>query len=275
MQMPSFPRVKTVTAILCALALSMVACGPPDEASRAVAGPVVGPFVVSNFFVPSGLMGEGSIPDQLTVDINTNCRPRPAGAQGDCYRFTWHVNNTFKWAGAYWVYPANSWGTVPGRELVGRIDYGPDPKGGAELTGYQHVRFSAAIEDASDPTNPHKPLMKPVGLSFFAGGIDGGMAMPIKRPYSDHWCSFFPPDPGMPQSPPSCDVTNDFPIAQEDVGFDWSTHLLVMDGSDPNKLNGIKYALHGPIIGGFGWSMNNDANMVSTVVLYIDGIVWE
>ena len=44
MQMPSFSLVKTVAPILCALA--MVACGPPDEANRAVTGPVHGPFIV-------------------------------------------------------------------------------------------------------------------------------------------------------------------------------------------------------------------------------------
>jgi hypothetical protein len=263
MPMPSL--VKTLAPVLCSLA--MVACGPPDEANRAVSGPVHGPFIVSKFFVPSGLMGEGSIPDQMIVDINTNCRPRPAGAQGDCYRFTWHYNNTFKWTGAYWVYPANSWGTVPGRELIGPIDYGPDPKGKVgELTGYHHIRFSAAVEDGSDPANPHKPLVMPVGLSFFAGGIDGSAAMPTPRPYSDHWCTYFPSDP----TKATCDTAQDFPKAQEDVTFDWSAHQLIMDSPDSEK-----FALHGPIIGGFGWSINNDANMASTVVLYIDDIVWE
>src|SRR5690348_8966984 len=99
--MLSISPVKLATAIL--LSSVVVACGPPDEADRAKAGPIKGPFVVSNFFTPSGFMGDGAIPGRLTVGINKNCKlPRPPGAQGDCYHYLYKVGDV-RWAGSYWV----------------------------------------------------------------------------------------------------------------------------------------------------------------------------
>jgi hypothetical protein len=137
-----------------ALAVSVTACGPTSELERVPnPGPLQGPFYVSSEFAPSGHMGDGQNPGHVTAEISENCKERPANAGGDCYRFFYTPGQEL-WAGVFWVYPANNWGTRPGRTLVGP---------------YTRVRFYAAAEprpDSSDPTGAS-------GLSaqFIAGGI--------------------------------------------------------------------------------------------------------
>ena len=261
MQMSSFSTLKALAPVLCSLAV--VACGPPDEASRAKAGPIVGPFVVSQYYTPSGLMGDGAIPGLVSEGINENCRPRPKAQaecptcttlnwQGDCYHFLYHVGNVH-WAGAYWVFPSNSWGSVPGRDVVPPVDLGPDGTGG-ELRVYHHVRFSVAID-----TMPVAPKFQ-----YFAGGIEGDQAKP-KQPYGDKATQIFPPNP-------------DDPTAQRyfpDQNF-------VAQG-DPVQLTGPWQELTIPldtwsvsnVIGAFGWAMNDTENPNQTLSIYLDDIVWE
>jgi len=238
------------------LSLCLVACGPPDEASRAKAGPIVGPFVVSNFFTPSGFMGDGAIPGRLTAGINENCKqPRPAGAQGDCYHFLYKVGDV-KWAGAYWVYPTNSWGSVPGRSVVGPLDLGPKPDGSGQMHGYHQLRFWAAM----DPIPSATPT--PTTLQYYAGGIDGRTATPPQK-YYDHGCQIFE------GSPPFCDDGNGgfFPFAATRSGMltgEWQQFTLPLN----------QWALES-VIGGFGWSTNDNQNPGQTQSIYLDDIVWE
>ena len=248
-------------AALC-LSIVMVACGPPDEASRAASGPIKGPFVVSNFFTPSGFMGDGAIPGRLTVGINENCKqPRPAGAQGDCYHFLYKPGDV-KWAGAYWVYPSNSWGSVPGRAIVPPVDLGPRPDGSGEMLGYHHVRFYAALDIAALPM--------PVFMQYFAGGIDGRKATPPQK-YFDSGCELFPMMmpfcvdgvPGADGKPPPA-----FPFTPTGTGTltaEWVQY----------KLDLSMWAIDDHLIGAFGWATNADANPGQTQSIYIDDIVWE
>ena len=60
--------------------------------------------------------------DALTegvVDVAKTCSdPRPAGAVGNCYEFTYTPladPGAQKWAGVYWQYPQNNWATSPAR----------------------------------------------------------------------------------------------------------------------------------------------------------------
>ncbi len=252
MQKPSSSLSNIAAALLCSLAA--VACGPPDEASRVTTGAINGPFVVSNYFTPSGLMGDGAIPGLLSEGINENCRtPRPPNAQGDCYHFLYHIGNV-RWAGAYWVYPSNSWGAVPGRDLNPPLDLGPDGKGG-ELRGYNHVRFSVAID----------PLPVPPKFQYFVGGIEGSVSVPA-QPYGDTGTLIFPADPADPTS-----TAQLFP----DQNF-------VQQG-DPAPLTGPWQELTIPlnswgitnVIGAFGWSINDTDNPGQTLSIYLDDIVWE
>ena len=250
MQMPSFTLVKSVSPILCALAI--VACGPPDEASRARSGPIVGAFLVSDYYTPSGLMGDGQTPGLLTEEINQNCKARPPGAQGDCYHFVHHIGD-LRWSGAYWVYPANSWGTVPGRDLIGPVDRGMDSTG-KPLRGYNRVRFWAAID----------PLPVPPKFNAFVGGIDGSTAVP-PRPYTDQGYQIFAADPTTtPPTPQQAFFVNFRQAATAEIGPEWKQYEIPLEGWAVDN-----------VIGGFGWSINDNDNLGQTISLYFDGIVWE
>lgn len=75
------------------------------------------PFTVSDYFVPSGYMGDASLtkvtPKPMQLDYGA-CLPRPAGAEGDCYRFRYTPapvgDGGVGWGGVYWQSPANNWG---------------------------------------------------------------------------------------------------------------------------------------------------------------------
>src|SRR5688572_12579420 len=132
-------------------ALSATGCGPSDEFDRlASTGPVQGSFYVSSYFSPSGHMGDGAMAGHVFVDINEHCKARPESANGDCYRFTYDPGAEL-WAGVYWAYPANNWGTRPGRSVIGP---------------YTRVRFYAAVDPSSII-----PGDSGVGVDFLAGGI--------------------------------------------------------------------------------------------------------
>jgi hypothetical protein len=265
MQMPTFSSTKTLAAFVCSLAI--VACGPPDQLS-VKAGPIKGPFVVSDFFTPSGLMGDGQKPGRVSEGINENCKmPRPAGAQGDCYHFLWHAEQDqpvpldAHWMGAYWVYPANSWGSVPGRSLSPPLDLGSDLMGG-ELYGYKRVRFYAAID----------PVAKSPNLNTFAGGILGNTAKP-PQPYSDHGCQIYAADPTDPTSVRKIFCTNaDGTPKVFSAGDDGTIHLT----SDWQQFSFTidNWGLQS-VIGAFGFSINDSDNPGQLLSIYVDDIVWD
>jgi hypothetical protein len=119
-------------------------------------GPLTSTFAVSDYFAPSGFMGDGANPGYLTVDFNeSHCKKRPDGARGHCYTFTYYMdpNNVNPWAGAFWVYPTNSWGARPGYAI--------------DSTKFQQVRFYAAVDM---PT----PITKGGNASYF-NGLAGGI----------------------------------------------------------------------------------------------------
>jgi hypothetical protein len=72
------------------------------------------PFAVSAFYAPSGYMGDAT---GIVGDVAENCAPRPEGARGDCYRFT-YTPGPQAWAGVYWQHPANNWGAAEGQRIA-------------------------------------------------------------------------------------------------------------------------------------------------------------
>lgn len=137
-------KSKLTAAAFVAAAVSLSACGP--AAPSVPLGPLKGTFAVSDYFTPSGHMGDGQELGFVYADIQTNCKERPEGARGYCYNFTYLKRGPqFGWAGVFWVYPANNWGS---REGI-RVE---DPK------AYKQVRFKAASD-------------VPVFLQAFFGGI--------------------------------------------------------------------------------------------------------
>jgi hypothetical protein len=274
--MPSISLQKfAATASAFLLSTVVVACGPPDEEDRAHSGPINGPFVVSKHFTPSGLMGDGAIPGRVTVDINNSgCKkPRPPGAQGDCYRYTYLVGDV-KWAGSYWVFPSNNWGTVPGRSLNGPVATGKyHPVTGAELRGYHYVRFSAALDLPGLQYLPDGTWKKPDGttslppsVNFWAGRLDGAKAKP-PQPYSDVGCRL------LSMGEPTCLDTTVTPATP--------FKFAPTENSDRFTPEWVQYRIDltrwsvESVIGAFGFSTNDNDFPAQTQVLYFDDIVWE
>lgn len=75
------------------------------------------PLTVSDYFFPSGFMGDGQTsPTAIVVSSSACQQPRPAGAVGDCYRVAF-TPGELGWAGVYWQYPENNWGASPGKRV--------------------------------------------------------------------------------------------------------------------------------------------------------------
>lgn len=66
-------------------------------------------------FVPSGWMG-----DTNAIQIDTNCATKPKSGKY-CMRWKYDISKSTKngWAGVYWQYPANNWGSKKGMDLTG------------------------------------------------------------------------------------------------------------------------------------------------------------
>jgi len=72
-------RFRPIALAACLCSLAAVACGPPDEGSRVLnPGPVKAPFYVSDYFTPSGDMGDGQFAGNLTTTFNEACKERPS-----------------------------------------------------------------------------------------------------------------------------------------------------------------------------------------------------
>ncbi len=132
---------RSTLPLVSVLGLGLLACSP--EAGKPK-GPPEGTFVVSEYFAPSGAMGDGETPENLVIAENDNCKARPEGARGSCYKFDYTAGPTL-WAGVYWQHPANNWGQDPGL-----------PVHGEKLT---KVTFQAAVAEGME------------SIKFVLGGI--------------------------------------------------------------------------------------------------------
>jgi hypothetical protein len=154
---------------LAAVALTAAGCLP--SISDLDNGPLNSTFAVSDFFAPSGYMGDGEFFGNLQGTTNEGCKPRPAGARGNCYSFTYRPNNidVDPWAGVFWAFPANSWGSTPGHAI--------------DISRFKQISFYAAIVG---PT-PYMVDGNQVPFVGQAGGIDpkGGYASKGEVDYVD------------------------------------------------------------------------------------------
>ena len=123
------------------------------------------PFAVSEYFSPTGFFDD---PDGLTLDVDEACAERPEGAQGSCYRVEYApslAEDSEKWAGIFWQWPAGNWGAKLGREVS---------------AGATQVSFYAAL------VIPEGIYPQSVQASFLVGaaaGIDSVTGSPL--PYFD------------------------------------------------------------------------------------------
>ena len=109
--------------------------------------PAALPFAVDQYYSASGFMGDGATAGLIVLD-NTCQDPRPAGALGQCYRFSYR-QGAAHWGGVYWQYPANNWGATPGKRIA---------------QGATRIRFYAAGAVGGEP------------VSFIVFGVGDAMA---------------------------------------------------------------------------------------------------
>lgn len=196
-------------------------------------------------FSPSGHMGDGKTAGYIFTDINENCRPRPPGAGGDCYRFTYRPrldDGKLLWAGVFWAFPANNWGTRPGRTL---------------LKPYTKVRFYAAAEPRFDPLisaqTPNLPPNLEPPITFTVG-----LMRPSGLPFEDQW---------------QMSTTVNLTPTMTPYEIDFFGQAAGVPGFDPDPDNPTLQ-----IIGAFAWVTNYTAGVTTETdptILYLDDIVWE
>lgn len=125
------------TTVLLSIGLS-TACGPVDGRDDVAAlGPIDSQpyFVVSDFFTPSGHMGDGAKAGFITMDSERSC-----GVRGMCYNFDYQPGAN-RWAGVYWVYPSNNWGSRNGRRFK---PWRYDEQSGTLYQRYNQVQFNTS-----------------------------------------------------------------------------------------------------------------------------------
>jgi hypothetical protein len=118
-----------------------------------------------NHFTPSGWMTQSGYDPAMQLEIHTDWLQNPY-AGTTCIKIT----NTFlagqaPWAGIYWLYPDENWGTMP--------------NAGYDLTGADSIVFYARGENGGET------------LQFFAFGVAG--------PYGDSTPRWPPPGPSYVQ----------------------------------------------------------------------------
>jgi hypothetical protein len=124
-------RLRFEPVVVCAFALA--GCAAEPSPPPPVSTPMQYPLAVSSVFAPSGYMGDGANGTSLVND--TACAPRPTGARGDCYHFTYHAGSML-WSGVYWQFPANNWGAAEGKALPAgakRVSFYAAGKAGGEV----------------------------------------------------------------------------------------------------------------------------------------------
>src|SRR3954452_23930957 len=103
--------------------MAMPAVGGGGQADMAMPAPSLLPFVVDSAFVTSGFMGDGATAGVVTMvpakpGDSTDCNGARASptSVGSCHSIVYAppTSGGEGWAGVYWQYPANNWGTKPG-----------------------------------------------------------------------------------------------------------------------------------------------------------------
>ncbi len=122
-----------VSSVLISAVVATAACAAKVDQSLPDAAPPTLPLAISSVFAPSGYMGDGTSGTAVVAD--TTCAPRPPGARGDCYHFT-YTAGPMLWSGVYWQFPANNWGAAEGNAIppgAARVAFYAAGKTGGEV----------------------------------------------------------------------------------------------------------------------------------------------
>jgi hypothetical protein len=240
--------VRWVSGIALLLGAAAVGCMPsPKELDT---GPLESSFAVSDYFTPTGFIGDGLTPGSLGAQVDQGCKPRPTGARGHCYVFTYRMPlaSTNPFAGLFWLFPTDNWGSNPGRAV--------------DTTKFQQIRFFAAVE-APTPTQLNG---NDLILTTHAGGIDPSGLNDPNRTHADA----FTLDAGA--------------RVGADVGPTLKAfHMPITDFArtafcdNPNALcvNGAAGAVIGAFAWGLTYPLDADPTGATPVKLYLDDIVWD
>ncbi|MBS2024963.1 MAG: hypothetical protein JST92_21400 [Deltaproteobacteria bacterium] len=94
---------------------ALVSCG--DGAGSGTTTATL-PLAIDDYFAASGYFGDGATPG--AISDSPGCTQRAGSHRGVCHLFTWTpITPATSFAGVYWQYPANNWGTdaTPGRTM--------------------------------------------------------------------------------------------------------------------------------------------------------------
>ena len=144
---------------LIGLALGVLACSSEEEKPKTPDGP----FAVSEYFAPSGAMGDAETLGNLVIYDQLECKDRPSGAVGNCYAFDYNAGPLL-WGGLYWQYPDNNWGAAKGLPVHGdkftKVTFQAAVKEGTELLKFVigGIGVPRAPEEAA--MYPHNDQMK-------------------------------------------------------------------------------------------------------------------
>jgi hypothetical protein len=178
------------------LALGAAGCLPSIDSLDS--GPLNKTFAVSDFYTPSGFMGDGANFRHLYLDTGQNCKePRPPSPRGQCFTFTYFKDTTptgVSWAGAFWVFPANNWGTRRGHAI--------------DTTKFHSIHYYASIEYPPIPPNPNSLSLGPEppkitygiqnNAKTYADIVSGSDFPKMDSTMREYWLPF--PD-GVPGTP--------------------------------------------------------------------------
>jgi hypothetical protein len=239
------PSISFVCGALSFATLFASGCAPKAAQPKP---PPDGPFAVSDYFAPSGAMGDGATPGNLVIGTSSGCKERPAGARGYCYSFQYVGNAPYttpvskstgvcNWAGLFFQYPDNNWGTSPGL---------PVPSGKLSKVSFQ-VAVGAGMET----------------MTFQIGGI-GAPPQPDGAPAP-------PPPSACPPAetpvPPNYDLVSN--VTMQLVGTEWQKIEIPILGRDSSA----SLPSSTELIGAFSWALSSTPGLPKTV--YLDDIFYE
>jgi hypothetical protein len=150
--------------IIC-IGLFMRSCLKPLDP---VTEPLSLPVVVSDYFNPSGWMGDGEVLGNMNIVVDES-KAIPDGARGKCYKVMYTKDGGAGWGGMKWLYPSNNWGTRQGL-----------PISSSALT----VTFWAAAEKV------HVPITFTAGLPVAEFNPDGWEMDTIVNSLPAEWTKY-------------------------------------------------------------------------------------
>jgi hypothetical protein len=140
---------------------------PPDMAMATL------PFAVDSQFAPSGYMGDGAatgvvtmLPATMADSKDCNGDRSSAAALGLCHTVTYAplaatvTPAPLGWAGVYWQYPANNWGTKAGFTIppgATKVTFYAKGAAGGELIGFLAggiINMGSAYSDSLSVKSP-------------------------------------------------------------------------------------------------------------------------